>query len=182
VSDHRFHGNVERLRSPERLAVLQVDRVLDWSLEGIAARSALDVGTGSGIFADLLARRGLTVAGVDVNPDMIALARRYLPQARFEVAPAEALPFPDASFDLVFFGLVLHEADDALKMLQEARRVCRHRVAILEWPLDAGETEEGPPMEERLPLEQVQELARGAGFAGMETLRLTQVVVYRLVL
>ncbi len=124
MSDHRFHGSVERLRSPERLAALDVDRVLDWSLEGIATRTALDVGTGSGIFAELLAGGG--VASIDVNPDMIAAAGDVTCRRGAWVAPAEALPFPDASFDLVFLGLVLHEADDALKMLQEARRVCRH--------------------------------------------------------
>ena len=74
---------------------------------------ALDIGTGTGVFAEAFAARGLQVAGVDASADMIALARGFVPQGRFEVAPAEALPFADQTFDLVFLGLVLHEADDA---------------------------------------------------------------------
>ena len=178
MHDRRFHGNVERLRSPERLAVLEVERVLEWSVEGIAARSALDVGTGSGAFAEALAGLGLTVAGIDANPDMIALARRYVPAGCFEVAPAEAIPFPDASFDLVFLGLVLHEVDDALSALREARRVCRQRVAALEWPYEEGQ--HGPPLAHRLRPEHVAALATEAKFVGIETLRLTNVLVYRM--
>jgi ubiquinone/menaquinone biosynthesis C-methylase UbiE len=178
MHDRRFHGNVERLRSPERLAVLEVERVLDWSLEGIAAKSALDVGTGSGVFAEALAARCLAVAGIDANPDMIALAQSHVRAGRFEIAPAEAIPFPDTSFDLVFLGLVLHEADDALRALREALRVCRQRVAVLEWPYEEGE--HGPPLAHRLKPEQVGTLVTEAGAVNLETLQLTNVVVYRM--
>jgi len=178
MNERVFHGDVERLRSPARLAELEVERVLDLALEGAAPASALDVGTGTGVFAERFAGRGLTVAGVDIRADMVALARQYVPQGRFEVAPAEALPFPDASFDLVFLGLVLHEADDALKMLAEARRVSRRRVVVLEWPYEEGPV--GPPLAHRLTQERVEALARTAGFAGVEAFRLTHVLVYRM--
>jgi ubiquinone/menaquinone biosynthesis C-methylase UbiE len=181
MNERVFHGNVERLRSPERLANLEPDTVVALALEGIAPASVLDIGTGSGVFAERFAARGLSVAGIDAREDMVALARQFVPQGRFEVAPAEALPFPDMSFDLVFFGLVLHEADDALKMLQEAWRVSRQRVAILEWPFASGpEVTAGPPLAHRLRPEQIEAMARAAGFATMETLPLRHVVVYRL--
>lgn len=47
-----------------------------------------------------------------------------------KLAPSEQISFPDCSFDLVFLGHVLHEADDPLTALQEARRVTRQRVAF----------------------------------------------------
>ena len=73
---------------------------------------ALDVGTGTGAVARLLAELWPTaeVVGVDASSGMIAEARR-LGHERYEVADASALPFDDASFDLVtlnnmipFFG------------------------------------------------------------------------------
>jgi SAM-dependent methyltransferase len=178
TNERCYHGSIERLRSPERLSVLDVPRVLDYCLEGLHAASVLDVGTGSGAFAEAFAGRGLQAAGVDVNPEMVEAARRFMPQARFEIAPAEALPFPADSFDLVFLGLVLHEAGDALQALREARRVARLRVAILEWPYDASE--HGPPLEHRLRPDQIEDLSRQAGFARLESVRLTHVVVYRM--
>jgi len=132
MHEKRFDGTVERLRSPERVARLEVERVVSRCLEAADLKSVLDVGVGSDLFAEAFAQRGLEVAGVDVNPEMIAVARQFVPEGDFREATAEALPYPDASFDLVFFGLLLHESDEPLKALQEARRVSRQRVCILE--------------------------------------------------
>ena len=41
---------------------------------------------------------------------MIEQARRHVPNARFQEAAAEELPFQDRTFDLVFLGHLLHEA------------------------------------------------------------------------
>jgi len=176
-----FHGDVGRLRSPQRLATLEVDDVVALSLEGCAPANVLDVGTGTGVFAEVFAGCGLEVAGVDVSAEMIALARQFVPQGRFQVAPTGALPFADGAFDLVFLGLVLHEAEDGLLALQEAYRVSRQRVAILEWPyMDEAKIDGGPPLAKRLPQERVEALARAAGFEAFESLPLTHTVVYRL--
>ena len=48
---HRF-DQVERLRTPERVARLEVERVIDLALSGLAARSVLDVGIGSALFSE----------------------------------------------------------------------------------------------------------------------------------
>jgi SAM-dependent methyltransferase len=76
-------------------------------LESEPAR-ALDVGTGTGAAARLIAERypECEIVGVDLSPDMIDEARRLLPSrlaggVRFEVADASTLPFRDESFDLV---------------------------------------------------------------------------------
>ncbi len=73
------------------------------------------------------ARAGGKAVGVDASPEMIARARRKarsLP-ARFELAAAERLPFPDASFTRVLSTFFFHHlnADDKLAALREARRV-----------------------------------------------------------
>ncbi len=153
MNERTFHGDIERLRDPKRLALLEADCVVALTLDGIEAKNVLDVGVGSGIFAHAFAARGLAVAGIDTNPEMIPIARKYVPGGDLRQASAEALPYPEHSFDLVFLGFVLHETDDAVKTLSEARRVARKRVAILEWPY--LEEEGGPPLAHRLKSEQV---------------------------
>jgi ubiquinone/menaquinone biosynthesis C-methylase UbiE len=101
VHGHRF-DQIERLRSPERVAHLEVERVADQVLSTPPARSLLDIGTGTGLFAEAFYKRGLTVAGIDVNPKMLEAARHYLPGAVLRQATAEEIPFPDHSFDIVF--------------------------------------------------------------------------------
>ena len=176
--EKRFDGKVERLRTPERVARLEVERVVSRCLEAADLKSVLDVGVGSGLFAEAFAQRGLEVAGVDVNPEMIAAARQFVLEGDFREATAEALPYPDASFDLVFFGLLLHESDEPLKALQEARRVSRQRVCILEWPYQDGEF--GPPLAHRLNPTEIEDLARKAGFTHLESTQLNHLAFYRL--
>jgi ubiquinone/menaquinone biosynthesis C-methylase UbiE len=176
--EKRFAGDIGRLRAPERVERLQVARVTDLCLEGGGLRNVLDVGTGTGLFAEAFAGRGLAVAGVDANAEMIVAAQAYVPTGEFREAPAEALPYPWGAFDLVFLGLLLHESDDAPQVLREARRVARKRVAVLEWAYQ--ESPYGPPLAHRLDPATLMEAIRQAGFAHTETWPLTHLVLYRL--
>jgi ubiquinone/menaquinone biosynthesis C-methylase UbiE len=178
LHERRFHGGPERLRSPERLALLELPRVVALCVEGISPRSVLDVGTGTGLFAEAFAALGMEATGLDVNAELLALARLQVPSASFFEARAEALPFADSSMDLVFFGLVLHEADAPLAALKEARRVARSRVAVLEWA--CREEPQGPPLAHRLRPEAIAELAAQEGFSRVESLELRSLVLYRL--
>jgi ubiquinone/menaquinone biosynthesis C-methylase UbiE len=176
VHGHRF-GDIERLRSPERLKRLEVGRVVDLALDGIHPHTVIDVGTGSGVFAEEFARRELTVSGVDANVKMLQSARRYVPGGFFLQAIAEDIPFADNAVDVVFLGVVLHETDDLLKAMQEARRVAQVRVAVLEWPYQAEES--GPGLEERLRQEDMDQLGRQAGFGPTEVFPLQKLMLYR---
>ena len=100
AGSHVFHGSPVDLRSPDKLARLEVGRVVDLSLEGIAAGDMLDVGTGSAVFAEAFAARGLRVTGVDGNCEMLTLARGFVPAGDFRLARAEALPFPAIPYRL----------------------------------------------------------------------------------
>lgn len=119
----RFSGSIVNLRSPERVKHLEVQRVISLCLENVSIQSILDVGTGSGLFAEAFSEHGLEVSGVDANQEMRITARSYVPKGDFRGGTAELLPYPDQSFDLIFLGLVLHETDDPLKALKEALRV-----------------------------------------------------------
>jgi ubiquinone/menaquinone biosynthesis C-methylase UbiE len=174
----RFEGDFERLRNPERLARLDVDWVISLCLESAYIERVLDVGTGTGVFAQEFSKHKLFVLGMDINPIMLPAARRYVPVGSFSVAAAERLPFANARFDLVFMGLLLHESDEQVKVLREAHRVTRNRVGILEWAF--REEDFGPPLNQRLAPEILKNMALEAGFRNIEEIPLTKLIFYRL--
>lgn len=166
------------MRAPERLALMEVERVAKLATEGLPQGEALDVGTGTGVFAEALANLGWSVSGVDANPELLKLAAHHVPTAHFRQAPAEDLPFETSAFDLVFLGHVLHETDDPVAALMQSRRVARHRVAVLEWPY--RDEEHGPPLEHRLAPDIVLKFAQQAGFSGVEHIELAHMDFYRM--
>ncbi len=178
MHEKRFNREIERLRDPQRMARLEVERTVRLALEHLEdVHSVLDVGSGSGVFAEQFAAQGLQVTGLDVNPDMLAAAQQFVPAGTFQEGMAEKLPFPDGSFDLVFMGLLLHETDNALAAVQEAYRVTRKRLAVLEWPDEPQDF--GPPLEHRLSYEKISALAQQAGFDKIKQIRLERMVLYR---
>jgi ubiquinone/menaquinone biosynthesis C-methylase UbiE len=108
----------------------------------------LDVATGSGNAALAAARRGCEAVGVDYVPALLERGRvraaaEHL-DVRFVEDDAEALPFPDASFDAVtsIYGVMF--APDHQRAAAELARVCRPggRIALASWTPDGfiGET------------------------------------------
>lgn len=94
-------------------------------LGDVAGRRVLDAGCGAGPLALALREAGATVAGFDVSPAMVALARERLGEdADLRVADlAHRLPYDDAAFDDVVASLVLHYLEDWSGPLTELRRV-----------------------------------------------------------
>lgn len=104
-----------------------------------AARGAnlrvLDVGCGAGVTALELARVGCDVSGVDIAPGMIERATAQMQQleaqsgqtllCEFRVVSAEALPYPDASVDVLLALGLLANIRDAAPALAELRRVLK---------------------------------------------------------
>ena len=74
MHEKRFEGDISRLRSPERMERLEVERVVGLCLEKGLAKNMLDVGVGTALFAEGFAQHGLKVAGVDANPEMLPAA------------------------------------------------------------------------------------------------------------
>jgi len=92
-------------------------------------RRVLEIGVGAGTDFVQWVRAGADATGVDLTDAGVALTRERLAleglQARVEVADAEALPFADASFDLVYSYGVLHHSPDTPRAIAEVRRVLR---------------------------------------------------------
>jgi len=176
-NDRVYNRGVDRLRSPERVGRLEVDRVINLCLEG-NIKSVLDIGTGSALFAEAFHKHGIKVAGIDTNPEMIEAAKKHVHDGEFRLAPAEKIPFNDNFFDMTFFGVVFHEVDDFSKTLKEAFRVSVLGTSILEW--DYKQEDFGPPIEHRLKAEFIKKLADEIGYKKFEVIKLNSLVLYKL--
>ncbi len=174
----QFKGSPEFLRSPERLALLEIPRVVALSMEGISPNTLLDVGAGSGVFTQAFAEKGLGVTAIDLSLRMLTYARQLMPDIPFIQARMEALPFPSETFDIIFLGQVLHETDALTQTLSQLHRCARKRVIALEWPYK--EEPAGPPLHHRLRPEQVEASASRAGFSRIDVIALQRMVLYRI--
>ncbi len=176
MNERVFNGAFDRLRQPERLERLEVNRVINIISENREIKSALDIGTGTAVFAEAFVKNGFDVSAIDLNPDMIEKAKLYAPNVTCKVAPAENIPFEDNSFDLVFMGLVFHEVDNYEKALSEAKRVGKKVIALLEW--DYVLEEVGPPVEHRVNPEVIKDLYEKLNFHSFERINLNTLVLY----
>jgi ubiquinone/menaquinone biosynthesis C-methylase UbiE len=97
-------------------------------LKGSTGR-LLEIGSGIGVDSIQLARAGFDVTAVDLTDEAIGVAREFA-KARgvhvdFRVGNAEALEFPDATFDVVYSFGVLHHTPDIEQAIGEVHRVLR---------------------------------------------------------
>jgi ubiquinone/menaquinone biosynthesis C-methylase UbiE len=84
-----------------------------------------DLGCGSGVFSNVLRRRGYDCVGVDLSPTLIRIAREKFSGIEFIEGDIEHLPFPDASFDGVLLGGVLHHFTERSRCAAEVMRILR---------------------------------------------------------
>lgn len=125
------------MSTPEALAVPRPvpqtgERLLE-ILTDRKARNVLDIGCGHGALSRSLAAKGFAMTGIDPDEDAVKAARKAVPNARFERATAEALPFADGTFDAAIFLNALHHVPEALmrQALAETRRVLTKDGALI---------------------------------------------------
>ncbi len=111
-----------------------LDLVVEWC-EPVAGVTVLDVATGGGHVARRLREAGAEVVTTDAAPGM-------QPDV---VAPADHLPFADASFDVVACRIAVHHFPDALAAVEEMARVARRRVVIVGQHVHERERRGGRP-------------------------------------
>lgn len=104
----------------------------------------LDAGCGTGAVAIRAARAGADVVGSDLAPELIRTAKRRVEQegldVELEVGDCEALPYADASFDVVSSSVGVIFAPDHAAVASELARVCRPggRIGITAWRASSG--------------------------------------------
>jgi SAM-dependent methyltransferase len=108
-----------------------LDLVVAWCEPGPEV-TVLDVATGGGHVARRLREAGAQVVTVDAAPGM-------QPDV---IAPADHLPFADASFDAVACRIAAHHFPDVLAAVREMARVARHRVVVCDNTFTSESAEE----------------------------------------
>jgi SAM-dependent methyltransferase len=96
-------------------------------VQGAGGGPVADVGCGPGYVTGHLNGLGVDAFGIDLSPEMIAIARRDYPELRFEVGTMTDLALADGSVaGLVAFWSVIHVPDDAVPgVFDQFRRVLR---------------------------------------------------------
>lgn len=122
-----FYDSISRLAA---LSVGGEQRFRQLALQNLTIQSTtpvLDLCCGSGQTTRFLVERSHQVTGLDASPRSIQRAQQNVPQANFVEAFAEAMPFPDQTFDLVHTSVALHEmeANQLQQILGEVYRVLR---------------------------------------------------------
>jgi ubiquinone/menaquinone biosynthesis C-methylase UbiE len=129
--ERRFGGPIGELVASTQARVLanMVGRIQD--------RPILDVATGTGRAALLMARGGADVTAVDASEQMLQVARKRAAEERaqitFKRGDAHALQFQDREFDVVICLRLLMHAPDWRKVMGELCRVAE-RLVIFDYP------------------------------------------------
>lgn len=106
------------------------------ALNALPDGRVLEVGVGTGLALPHY-RRGLSVVGIDLSPEMLALARLKVERDRLDHVEAllemdaEAMELPDASFDAAVAMFVASVVPNSRRMMAEIRRVVRPGGTIL---------------------------------------------------
>jgi len=122
-------GEVPNLQDEVRRALSgRTDIIVNQIAGFLEGKSILDLGTGDGKVGAALARRGFSVSLADVLDFRAPEAKNI----RFEKYDGKTLPFGNKSVDNVLLLTVLHHADEAIRVFEEAVRVARNRIIVIE--------------------------------------------------
>ncbi len=105
-----------------------------------AGSTILDAGCGRGELVLRLARRGMSVIGIDQSPEMLSQAGKRVASegngsnVELRLGSAEHLPLADSSVDGVIAHMLLHHLSEPAMFFREASRVCRDngRCSVIE--------------------------------------------------
>jgi ubiquinone/menaquinone biosynthesis C-methylase UbiE len=109
-------------------------------LGDVRGQTILEYGCGDGMNTVVLSRRGASVIGLDLSPELLALAKERLRvnqchESSFVLGSAHELPFEDESVDIVFGIAILHHLDLGLAASEVQRVLKKGGRAIFQEPL-----------------------------------------------
>jgi ArsR family transcriptional regulator len=128
-------GNWDRIRALH-VDEAKVERAITDMTADLELRRLLDIGTGTGRILQLFSHRLDEAIGIDINRDMLRMARDNLERGGFrnchvQQGDMDRLPWPDGSFDGAFLHQVLHYAERPAATIAEAARVLRPNGCLL---------------------------------------------------
>lgn len=155
----------EKLHSAERRKVLPPEKIIE--ISGLKSTDiVVDYGCGNGYLTIEIAKRleapGIVYA-VDISQEMLSdLIERLDNNLKNFVIPVllkdSILPLESSSVDIFFALNVMHEVEDPKVVVKEAYRVLKKsgKIAVVEWKKE--KTPKGPPIEERLSVEEMKNM------------------------
>jgi len=169
-----FDPEVLLAREEHRKAMLPPEEILPQFLTRTDA-VMLDIGCGSGFFT-LPAARFLTagkVYALDLQKSMVDMTLRRADEAQLSnvegiTSPAANVPLADSSVDAVLMSMMLHDIDTRTQALAEAARVLKPGGTLFIIEIDRIDGGFGPPMEIRIPPNELREMLGEAGLTVLE--------------
>ncbi len=164
----------QKLESPmrrERMNPLLMAKAMNLSGEEIV----LDLGCGTGFFAEEIAKKCERLIGVDHSGDMLNIFHNKesfssLKNVELKIGKADEIPVDDNSCDVVVHICLFHEIKDIEKFHSEIKRVLKPdgKLFCVDW--QAWETDSGPPVDHRVSKEKVRRLMERDGFTAIKEL------------
>lgn len=100
-------------------------------LGGVKGKKVLDCGCAGGTHSIILSNLGAKVFGIDVSKELIKVAIKKNPRAKFYVGDMSKLEFKDNFFDMLFYGLSIHYVKNLNNIFKEAHRVLKPKGKIV---------------------------------------------------
>ena len=166
-------GFIQRLLSPERAAMLDTLTIFSFCPINVHDTVA-EIGCGPGFFTIPLAKALANgkVLALDLDDEMLAACQDQIDQARMgnvEILKCSEFEFPveAASVEGVFLAFVLQASPDKGRFLAAVRELLQPKgwCSVIEWY--RKETAMGPPLERRIDPDDLEVVARDAGFRTM---------------
>ena len=139
----------------------------------ISGHTFLDIGAGIGYFTfpalDIVGNNGKVIA-IDVSKEMIDELKKRSEGHNLNLdillCEENKINIPDGSIDIALMGFVLHEIADKMNYLKEVRRVLKYRgkFTLIEWIKKETAMAMGPPLNDRLDLDDTIHILTEAGF------------------
>jgi tRNA G37 N-methylase Trm5 len=160
-------GNIGVLESSDRLGWQPLEpfiMVLLDTLQESERKIACEIGSGAGYFTISLAKIFEKIYAVDINESMIDYLKDKAKKYRLEninyIISANP-PKIEEKFNLIHFGLVLHELEKPQDYLNWALKKTE-LITIIDWKKE--DTGDGPPINERISEKEVEIVLRESGF------------------
>jgi ubiquinone/menaquinone biosynthesis C-methylase UbiE len=170
---HKFDiNNIEKLDNPERRRTMPPEEtLLKFNVEDNG--TLLDVGCGVGYFTIPASKllKNNKVMGIDILPEVLDLAKERsegINNIEFRNSEEYAFPVESDSVKYVIISNVIHEVEDKARYFKEVKRVLKAGgyFLIIDW--DKRKTEMGPPIHERVSIDEMMEFCSKAGFRTIE--------------